>query len=166
VLSGAVQYVLDVAAARLGEFKFVSIQHPYAVILSQGCDLESDHRLRSASKEGNLLSILFCAAYPADDYCKTIKSEVAERIVKDDHKRYLFLEACGATSDRTNEGVPELVLDFKHYFGLPTDQVYHGIESGSMARRFTLVSPYLEHLSHSFSFYFSRIGLPDRHESV
>jgi hypothetical protein len=67
--------------------------------------------------------------------------------------------------DRLQEGLPELAIDFKRYFTVPTDEVYRRIELGEARRRCLLISPYLEHLSSRYAYFLSRIALPVDHAS-
>jgi len=55
---------------------------------------------------------------------------------------------------------PELGIDFKRYFTLPTAEVYYQIQRQA-ARRCCLRSPYLEHLSTRFHAYQQRLALPE-----
>ena len=41
-----------------------------------------------------------------------------------------------------NVGIPELGVDFKRYFTIPTDEIYKRIEKGEVRRRCVLMSPY------------------------
>lgn len=62
-------------------------------------------------------------------------------------------------------GLPELGIDFKKIFTIPTDEIYQRIALGQVKRRAVLVSPYLEHLSSRFAYFLSRIALPQEHLS-
>lgn len=61
--------------------------------------------------------------------------------------------------------VPELVVDFKHFFALPTEvlRCLYTNEEHSIAR---LRCPYREDLSQRFAAYLARIGLPIPHHQV
>jgi len=62
------------------------------------------------------------------------------------------------------QGLPEFVIDFKHYFTLPTDEVYIRLQLETKRRCF-LLSQYLEHLSDRFFFYQNRVVLDKEHKS-
>ena len=85
------------------------------------------------------------------------------RINKDE--RYHFLQKVEPPDDALGQGLPELGLDFKRYFTVPTDEVYRRVELSEAQRRCFLASPYLEHLSSRFAFYLSRVALPEDHLS-
>ena len=53
--------------------------------------------------------------------------------------------------------VPELVIDFKHYYTIPRDFLYEKIEHHYLG---TMSELFREFLSQRFAFYLSRIGLP------
>jgi hypothetical protein len=144
--------------------------YPLAIVLSQACDLEQDYRNRSANKRSRLTEILFC---PIETAQEIRNREGEERIVTEQWKqiknnkaeRFHFLETIPAEYDCENAGFPELCIDFKSYFTMPTSEVYHRIQLKEAKRRTVLQSPYLEHLSRRFANYLSRIGLPRDHSS-
>ena len=70
------------------------------------------------------------------------------------------------TLDQRGEGLPELGMEFKRYFSLPTAEVYHRIQIGQAKRRCFLLSPYLEHFCTRFHYFNNRIALPEEYESV
>lgn len=137
----------------------------YAVILSQDCDIEQD--FNSRKKDGNndkyLRSLLVCPAYSLEKFAlgeqidnwpmRSFKEKEVEKIKNnDEYKRYHYL----AKFDEYI--IPELVLDFKHFFTLPRDFLY------SSKRRVYLASLselFREELSQRFSGYLCRIGLPE-----
>jgi hypothetical protein len=80
-------------------------------------------------------------------------------------ERYQFLEKVPSESDALGKGLPELGIDFKRYFCLPTDEAYYRLETDAM-RRCRLRSPYLEHFSTRFSYFLSRVALPNDHRST
>ena len=144
------------------------IEIPFFVVLTQSCDLEEDFKDRGKPKEEKrdkyIQSILVCPAYIANSlrYGKHLKNLglIMEDydgkrwgIIKgNNNKRYHFLEK--------NEelGLPDLVIDFKQYYTVPTYilyKIYKNHYAGSLKPLFR------ENLSHRFAFYLSRIGLPN-----
>lgn len=144
VLSGLVVHVLDLSTVANESPTFNRITHPYAVILTQWCDLTWDHqaRLGKTSDDKKIPSILFCEIETAqelkDDKGRVVKTESWNRIKINKDERYHFLEKVLPECDANGEGLPELGLDFKRYFTLPTAEVYHQIRSGSCQRRVIL----------------------------
>jgi hypothetical protein len=140
---------------------------PYIVILTQDCDLQWDFCKREIQKEELqdhfLHAILVCPAYNAQKFregthldhwrVKMGKPDHYHNIKSNNHKRYHHLD-----EDR-NYTVPELILDFKHYYAIHVDVLY----KMKTSRRYvaTIEKLFREDLSHRFSFYLSRIGLPD-----
>lgn len=59
---------------------------------------------------------------------------------------------------KTELGVPEFVIDFKHFFTVPVDVVYKQRKTIYIA---TIGELYREELSQRFANFLSRIGLPD-----
>lgn len=147
---------------------------PYIIVLTQDCDLEWDFNNRSqpASEKHDkyLQTILICPAYNAEvfrigDHLKSIglkmhewkKSEDYKRITQQNHARFHFLEKNQALQ------VPQLIVDFKHYYTIPRDPLYKMYAEHYLA---TINHLFRESLSQRFSSYLSRIGLPDIKERV
>ena len=67
ILTGVVQYkpVPEESSAELAEAKFKPIIHPYAIIVTQDCDLDWDYTARqNKDKPYKLLnSVIFCEVY-------------------------------------------------------------------------------------------------------
>jgi hypothetical protein len=140
---------------------------PYAVLLSQDCDLEHDYDNRldknSPIKDKYLQSLLLCPAYPAQSFregkhlekmgmvMRPITTDPWKRLIQLNDARYHYLEG------KLDLQVPELVIDFKHYLTVPRDIIY-----GSNCYIATIEIVYRDHLSSRFANYLSRIGLPDR----
>jgi hypothetical protein len=154
--------------------------HPWVVVVSQDCDLDQDHQSRQpGSKQLKLIpNILFCeviaaqtlrdrrreSADPEEASKKGITSEMWGRISLNKDERYHFLQKVSAEEDRLGQGLPELAIDFKRYFTVRTEEVYHRLRTGA-ERRCRLQSPYVEHLSSRFCYYLSRVALPGDHFS-
>ncbi|MDE2857267.1 MAG: hypothetical protein OXN94_05405 [Chloroflexota bacterium] len=151
------------------------IKHPFAIIVSQDCDLEQDFNYRFGDKgnQRNLLpSILFCQAESVKDFEKSrgYRSLFNSRTFKNnfsnnDAFRYHFIQEISAELDARNSGLPELGIDFKRYFSMPTAEIYHRIELTHTYRRSVLRSPYRDHLSQRFYNFSSRVALPEEYES-
>jgi len=143
-------------------------KHPFAITLSQGCDLEQDYRARHGpvSSDKQIPTILFCELVTAAELRRNVQSDVWNRIKKNLDERYHFFQLAEKELDLEDEGLPELGTDFKRVFAIPTAEVYHRIKSGEAKRRCHLESPYLEHFSRRFANFLSRVALPLGHLSV
>jgi len=161
------------------EEKKIKIQKrivPYSLVLTQDCDLEWDfnnHKENekvqdeSDQEEINqdkfLQSILVCPAYPAEkvrlgthleelNLTMVYLNGARWNLVKtNQNSRYHFLDNSSVMQ------IPDLVIDFKHYYSIPRNILYKEIKNhyiGSMNELFR------EGLSQRFAFYLSRIGLP------
>jgi len=156
-------------------------EHPLAIVLSQDCDLDQDFRTREGLSQGekdrteakapsgnNLLTtILFCEVVRADELRDTpdMDSKTWKRVRFNKDERYQYLSAVPAFAERLGEGFPQLTLDFKRYFALPTEQVYWDLQRQAK-RRCYLVTPYAEHVSTRFFNYQCRIALPVDHHRL
>ena len=143
-----------------------SLAEQYWVVMTQDCDLSQDfsHRLTSSRMGSNSIrSILLCPAYPARQFylgehlkdwdTETFNNKKSKKIMKnDEYKRYHYVKG------EPELGVPEFVVDFKHFFTAPVDVVYAQRKSVYIA---TIGELYREELSQRFTNFLSRIGLPD-----
>ena len=152
------------------------IKHPFAIIVSQDCDLEQGHNFTVHGK-GNLRhelpSILFCQAQDVDKFRKSdlYRSLFKEGPFRRDFRnndvfRYHFIQAVPTELDTRNCGLPELGIDFKRYFSIPIAEVHRHLELGHTCRRTVLESPYRDHFSQRFYNFSSRVALPEEYEST
>lgn len=141
------------------------VELKYAVILSQDCDIEHDFKNRKNKEENDkhLRSLLVCPAFDLEEFANGIHfsgwqmkkfhpNDVTKLKRNDEYKRYHYL------SNDTDYLIPELVLDFKHFFTLPRDFLYRKRKQIYLA---SLNEIFREELSQRFSNYLSRIGLPE-----
>jgi len=165
----------------LRDFKFyivgkdytqVKIFFPYITILSQDCDLEHGIKIDKSGPNADgflefnqfLPSVLISPGFPAEhlkagDHLKdfqikpkNIASDIWKRIKNNNDSRYHFLP-----SDVNNQ-LPDLVIDFKSYFTLPLDYLVQHYKSSYLS---TINELFRENLSQRFSFYLSRIAIPE-----
>ncbi len=166
----------QLVAASLGsaELTFETVSVEYAITLTQDCDLEQDHAVRfvkpTPGSDKLLPAVLLAVVRTATDIFNAIAEGNKRQwdrlnIEKNKNERFHFLQKVEKADDRLGEGLPELAIDFKRYFTLPTDELYRRIDLNETQRRCVLVSPYLEHLSSRFAYYLSRVALPSDHIS-
>lgn len=154
-----------------GNYVADRIVHPYAIVLSQDCDCIQDHYSRSKGKS-LVPTILFGEVHEAGwmrDKSNTetkIDGDIWKSVRQNKNERYQFLEAVPPDVDAQNQGLPELTIDFRRFFSIPTDEFYHRVTSGEAMRRCRLASPYLEHLAGRFGYFAQRVALPKDHISV
>jgi hypothetical protein len=175
IITDLVQVRLDLVSLKSGKLVADQIVHPFAIVLTQDCDCIQDHTARSTSP-GNTTretpNIVFGEIHTAEwmrdgSNPRKIDSDIWRRGVKaNKNERYHFFEAVNAEADAEGTGLPELTLDFRRCFSIPTDEVYYRVEIGEAKRRCRLVSPYLEHLGVRYSAFTQRIALPRDHESI
>ncbi len=173
ILSDVVQVILD--HAQLGEYPAegsdISVRrivHPLAIVVSQDCDLDREHKDRAAGKPVQQLpNILLCEvnlATEIHDRQELRPTKFWERVKNNKDERYQFLERLPSDCDAQQTGLPEMALDFKRCFSIPTLELYLQLKSQAK-RRCRLVSPYVEHLSQRLFHFHARIGLPADHQS-
>lgn len=146
--------------------------HPYALILTQDCDLDWDFKARAVpfedpvqenKRQSKLVpNVLLCELSTVESLRPRLAGgDVLKRIRSNQDERYHFLPATGTREDSAGEGLPELVADFKRVFSIPTDELYLRLTMG-MRRRAVLEVPFLQDLSSRFGYYCLRVALPER----
>ena len=144
------------------------LHFPMVVCLNQDCDLNSDDR--DKQKEGvnnncRLLHLIVAPVFNFDSFMtgshwgdlfdpgKKFKKDGTEigKIKNNDDPRYHYLHF------DTDSGLPDMIIDFKHFFTVSTDYLYQNI--GKRVR--AIDELYREKISQRFAYYISRIGLPD-----
>lgn len=169
--------------SRPGEGEIATWVLPYAVVLSQECDLEQDghgrnellETLEQDKKAENVDKlvpcVLVCPAWPAEQFHEgqhmerfglrvKRKTSAQYRTIRQNlDPRYHFL-----TSWRQLQ-VPASVIDFKHFFTIPTStlRAAYGSSENYIA---LLTCPYREDLSQRFAAFLSRVGVPLQHHSL
>jgi len=168
ILSNLAQVRLTLASLAADAAKVVDhVEHPLVIVLSQDCDLVQDYELRQ-NADRSLENILFCDIHEAEPLRTKLQERVKlgssdwKRILQNQNERFQFLQQVAPQSDLQAEGLPKLAIDFKMYFTLPTDEVYERLRLETK-RRCRLNTPYVDHLSHRFFAFQSRVGLPADH---
>lgn len=153
--------------------EIIAITLPYAIVLTQDCDLEWDFEKRDSNPEQKtdanddkvLQSILICPAYIAEqfrngEHLKALdltmekwNSDLWRPIKGNQNERFHYLE-----EDIENK-MPNLVVDFKHYYTVPAEDIYSIADS---KYKISIVPLFREDISRRFANYLSRIGLPMR----
>lgn len=137
--------------------------------MTQDCDLEQDYKRRVAKEQPSLPNVLLCDVYLAEILRTRVQQQEQlgrkdwnKRIAQNQNDRFHYLQRVEHRLDLRGIGLTALALDFKVYFTLPTDELYASLPN--IQRRCRLNSPYVEHLSHRFFKFQSRVALPRDHE--
>lgn len=175
ILTGVVQYnpvinEITPELQKLQELSFTPILHPYAIVITQDCDLDWDYNARRISNSSSaklLNSIILCEIDTAEAIRNTdgMNRKEWELVVAHRHERFYFFEKISPESEVEQEGLPELTADFKKVFGIEAATLYRQIELGIVKRRAVLANPYLEHFSRRYHTFHGRVALPFQYES-
>lgn len=147
----------------------IKVTFKYIIVLMQDCDLSRDyenrHNLNPNPNDANYLhSILVAPLFNALQLregthlsnlglnCKRINTDLWKPISGNENKRYYYLP------ENDEFGVAAQVIDFKHCYSFPTQKIYDLKKSFS---KFRVNELYREDISQRFSYYISRIGLPE-----
>lgn len=154
-----------------GEFELTVYEFPFAVVLTQDCDLEQNKSAREKinpadqvqSNDKHLISVIVAPLYNAEHLfagnhlqdigisSQRVTSNLKGPVTNNQNPRYHYLEFDDSVV------LPNSVVDFKHYFTVSLTLLERSIESRSCG----LNPLYRELLSQRFSNYLSRIGLPN-----
>lgn len=141
------------------------IVFPFVVCLNQECDLESDFRDNGKLFcDNNLLHIAIAPAFIFEQFLSGThwgkifsnnspqkRSDTAVRKITDNEiPRYHYLKF-------PDSEMPELIIDFKHFFTIDRNQLYAQIDN----RLCSLEQLFKEKINQRFSYFISRIGLPE-----
>lgn len=161
-----VEYVSEAS----GIIEVSRVVFPLAIVLTQDCDLEQDHRFRTeelSTQDKWLISVLMAPLYNVEHvYQGEHLSELGirmERVPKsgntgnflrqNERPRYHYLEF--------DEGVPIVpsVIDFKHYFSATVEYLTRLKPASYVCS----VAPlFREDIAQRFASYLARVGLPEQ----
>jgi hypothetical protein len=146
---------------------------PYAVVLSQECDLHQDQQNRSnltrPTQDKYLHSVLLGPAYRAQEVrqgthlsalevkCEALNRDRWKVVTQNNNDRYHYLPAFDPLQ------VPDVVLDFKHFITAPRANL---LNLKPVAYLASLGQLYRDSLSQRFANFLARIALPDADEEV
>jgi hypothetical protein len=165
---------VEYVAESQGLIEVARVVFPLAIVLTQDCDLEQDHRFRSeprSTQDKWLISVLMAPLYNVEHvYQGEHLSELGilmEKVPKtgntgnflrnNERPRYHYLEF--------DDDVPIVpsVIDFKHYFSATVTYLM-GLKPTSYV---CSVAPlFREDIAQRFAAYLARVGLPDLGVSV
>ena len=178
LLSNVIELAIDSDTMFSQSLNFARKRHPFAIIVSQDCDLDWDFKARGnqSQEHKKIPNVLLCEIMLASDLARLIvtqidnvkdtkKSRTWAKVKQNKDERYHFFEKIDESEDLQNEDIAELGIDFKRYFTVPTAELYKRMERGETLRRCRLLSPYMEHLSTRFAYFQSRIALPEEYFS-
>lgn len=152
------------------KIKIHKINFPYVICLNQECDLETDFAENTdPASDKHLLHLAIAPVFifehflsgntwgdifkPTQGY-KRGKSNT-QAIINNENPRYHYLKF-------PEKDMPELIIDFKHFFSINRNILYANLDK----RICSLDALFKEKISQRFSYYLSRIGLPEVEEPV
>ncbi len=153
-----------------GNIEISKIIFPLVVVLTQDCDLSQDYKFRwskmdTKNQDKWLLSVLVAPLYNVEHvYTGEHLSEIGmtmspvnrkktqgQYLINNEIPRYHYLEF------PNNVQISPSVIDFKHYFSVNIGYLKPHKRTNVVCK---LSSLYREDVSHRFSSYLARIGLP------
>lgn len=159
---------IEYAVEKQGQLEISKIIFPYVYVLTQDCDLEQEFNNRQGTNnDKHLISVIVAPLYNIEHVyegmhlseiglqMQTIskKSEKSDNraLRQNNNPRYHYLEFSKDIS------IVNSVIDFKHYFTVNNNLLFDYKKKSFVCKVSEL---YRENISHRFSFFLSRIGLP------
>ena len=164
---------IEYAIEKNGNIEVSKINFPLIIVLTQDCDLNQDHIFRKSNppkltQDKQLMSVLVAPIYNVEHfYDGTHLSEIGlnmepfeKRPKKIKNKLFIDNEIPRYHHLRFPDDVSlvESVIDFKHYFSVNVLYIEKLKKTNFVGKVSAL---YREDISHRFSAFLSRIGLPD-----
>ena len=164
---------IEYAIEKNGNIEVSKINFPLIIVLTQDCDLNQDHMFRKSdppksTHDKQLMSVLVAPIYNVEHfYDGKHLSEIGlnmepfeKRPSKTKNKLFIANEIPRYHHLRFPDDVPlvESVIDFKHYFSVNVLYIEKLKKTNFVGKVSEL---YREDISHRFSAFLSRIGLPD-----
>jgi len=163
---------VEYAIEKQGQIEISKILFPYVYVLTQDCDLEQEFTNRNKQNPENqdkhLISVIVAPLYNVEQVYDGVHLEdiglkmqtISKKQDKSDNKllrqnnnpRYHYLKFPEDTP------ITDSVIDFKHYFTVNSSLLYECKKTQFVCKVSEL---YRENISHRFSFFLSRIGLPN-----
>ena len=133
--------------------------------LNQECDLESDYKQKDDKhSDANLLHLAIAPAFNFKQFlsgshwggifennkAQKITDTTIKKIIDNEIPRYHYLNFY-------EKDMPELIIDFKHFFTINKEVLYRKMNN----RICSMDNLFKEKINQRFSYYISRIGLPE-----
>lgn len=153
-----------------GLLEISKIEFPLIVVLTQDCDLAQDYKFRwsredTRNHDKQLLSVLVAPLYNVEhvytgDHLEDLGLKMSTinknrspgtNLKNNETPRYHYLEF------PNNIPIVNSVIDFKHYFSVNVEYIKRHKKNNFVCQ---LSDLYREDVSHRFSSFLSRIGLP------
>lgn len=174
ILTNLVQHSFDSVT---GENIFTP--HDFCIILSQDCDLLNHYNQTMQDADGeagaqaflppviNGVLLFELQEMSAENLKALNKGRKDVRAMRQNEQpRFQTLDAVTANFDLETAGLPELLVDFRHYFTLPPVEIYRQIQKADGARRrCRLGDLFRENLQNRLANYIQRVALPDTLEA-
>jgi len=147
---------------------FSAVKHELVVPLNADCDLYWDHHQRFVADEPaneshpRLVPFVFlCGAYTEPEIRgrEGVNKDVWRKMTANQDERYHHFPAASIGNPPAGN-LPELILDFKKTYCIPTSALYDGIGNG-IARVAMIPPVYLHDLMQRFYSFHARVALPE-----
>jgi hypothetical protein len=161
IVSKIKHYAIEIDDGNPAKAHAKAIEIEYAITGSQDCDLLHSFRALNDGQVERINGILFFEAEEAVAFKERHKLSAKEikfiREHRDPGRHFLTL----AEVDHLDQGLPELIVDFKRYFMVPTLEVYRQIKMREAFRRCFLSDTYRFQLQDRAMHFMGRVALPE-----
>jgi len=150
--------------------------HPAVVVITQDCDLKGDWEFRTQpanvkkdDRDERKLQehVQLCDLFQKKEirFQRGFNSSLWERVPSNQDERYHFFKSA-SIRDSNDDTLPDLYVDFKRTFSVPTSLIYSLISSGFAIRKARFPDPYRLDMIHRLFSYLSRIAVPTDQDMV
>ncbi len=165
IIAGLVNYVVKADPANAGKVITSGVQIPYSIAATPDCDLlHSFHAIRDGRPE-RINGVLFFEAEEAGSAKKKLNFGRKEwDLVRSNRwEGFHLLSGFQAECDTLGEQIPDILIDFKRYFMLPTEEIYRQCKSTvepKATRRCYLGDLWREQMQQRAMSFMQRVGTP------
>jgi hypothetical protein len=166
IITGLIHYIVRADPEKPGNVITSGVSLPYAIIATPDCDLLHSFRAIRDSKSERINGVLFFEAEEALVARKRIPLNTQQwRDVRRSRlEGYHLLNCFQPRHDLLGQQIPDLLIDFKRYFMLPTLEVYRQcqlVNQPKATRRCYLGDLWREDLQQRAMSFMQRVGTPD-----
>jgi hypothetical protein len=166
IITGLINYAVKADPADVDKVITSGLSIPYSIVATPDCDLLHSFHAIGENKPERINGVLFFEAEESGSARKKIGFGTKEwKLVSSNRwEGFHLLSGFQPSCDSLGEQIPDILVDFKRYFMLPTQEVYRQCKSTvepKATRRCYLGDLWREQLQQRAMTYMQRVGTPN-----
>lgn len=165
-----IEIIEEIDFNKKDEINVHKIHFPLVIVLNQDCDLcrcyENRNSDNNRNKNNGLIHIIVAPVFILDSFIEGMHwGKIFDNAEPIKRSKTPFKYLTDNQDDRfhclsfaSEDHLPDMVIDFKHFFTLSANTMYSMLEKGN--RLCSIDDLFKEKISQRFANYISRIGLP------